>query len=351
MSAPVRVLQSFPTPRTTTNPYIVMLARSLETVPGVRVLTFSWRRALWERYDVVHVHWPEILTAGSSPLRTAVRRVLFAIVLLRWTLSATPVVRTWHNLRPQEGGGRLRDLLLRWTDRLTTLGVRLNDETPVPPGNRAVTIPHGHYRDWFAGQARVQPVPGQLAFVGLIRPYKDVPGLIRAFGATAAAVPGARLTIAGRPSSDALADTVRRAAEADPRVTVRLDFLEDADLVATVTGAQLVVLPYAEMHNSGAALMALSLDRPVLVPDNAVNERLAEEVGPGWVRRYAGELTGAALEAALTEGDGIPGTRPALDRRGWDLTGQQHAEAYRLALATSARTRRGCLRRAVTGRP
>ena len=41
-----------------------------------------------------------------------------------------------------------------------------------------------------------------------------------------------------------------------------------------------MVLPYRQMHNSGAVLAALSLDRPVLVP--ATDQRgLGAEVGPG----------------------------------------------------------------------
>ena len=48
---PIRVLQSFPAPRPTTNPYIVMLARSLAATPGLAVRTFTWRTALAGRYD------------------------------------------------------------------------------------------------------------------------------------------------------------------------------------------------------------------------------------------------------------------------------------------------------------
>jgi len=334
MSAPLRVLQSFPAPRATTNPYLVMLARCLEAEPGVRLSTFSWRTALLGRHDVVHLHWPEILTAGSTPARTALRRLLLVGLLVRWTVQGTPVVRTWHNLRPQEDGDRLRGLLLRWVDRLTVLGIRLNDETPAPAGTRAVTIPHGHYRDWFAGHRRATAVPGRLAFVGLIRGYKNVGGLVRAFAGTAATHPDAALAVAGKPATVELADALRLAAADDPRVGLRLEYLDDADLVATVTGACLVVLPYTEMHNSGAALMALSLDRPVLVPDNAVNARLADEVGGQWVRRYAGDLTPATLTAALESPAPPAGLdRPDLHRRDWDRAGAQHVQAYRTALA------------------
>ena len=323
----MRVLQSFPAPRMTTNPYLVMLARSLDALPGVSVLTFSWGRALTARYDVVHLHWPEILTTGNTPARTALRRAMLLVLLLRWTLTGVPVVRTWHNVRPHQGGDRVRELLLRWIDRLTRVGVRLNEETPAP--GVVVTVPHGHYRDWFAPHPAAPPVRRRLAFVGLIRPYKDVPALLRAFAATAAHLPDAQLTVAGAPEPTELAGQVERAAGADTRVTVRLEYLDDAALVETVTTSRLVVLPYAEMHNSGAALMALSLDRPVLVPDNPVNRRLAAEVGEAWVRRYAPPLTGEALAAALDQP--LPPGRPDLSGREWDDAGERHLAAYRRA--------------------
>jgi glycosyltransferase involved in cell wall biosynthesis len=337
MPVPLRVLQSFPAPRPTTNPYLVQLARTLRAVPGVEVRTFSWGTALCGRYDVVHLHWPEILASGRTPARTLLRRVLLVLLVTRWTVFRTPVVRTWHNLRPQESGDRVRALLLRWIDRLTRVGIRLNDETPVPPGTTAVTIPHGHYRDWFADHPRVGAHAGWAAFVGLIRPYKDAPGLLRAFAGTAGSLPEARLEVAGQPASEELAEELRALAGDDPRVHLELRFLDDAELVRTVSGAQVVVLPYAEMHNSGAALMALSLDRPVLVPDNPVNERLAEEVGPWWVRRYRGELTAAVLQEELGRTDAAVPDRPDLGRREWDLAGEEHVRAYRLALRRPGR--------------
>jgi beta-1,4-mannosyltransferase len=61
------VLQGFPVPRPTTNPYLVMLAQSLREQPGVTVLPFSWRTALVGRFDVYHSHWPEILVGGRTP--------------------------------------------------------------------------------------------------------------------------------------------------------------------------------------------------------------------------------------------------------------------------------------------
>ncbi|WP_448611588.1 glycosyltransferase [Geodermatophilus sp. URMC 60] len=328
------VLQSFPRPRPTTNPYLVMLGRSLAELPDVRVLTFSWRRALRGGYSVFHAHWPEILVSGNGPLKKVVRQLLFVALLLRLRATRTPLVRTAHNLELPSGISRREVALLRWAERWTTLRIRLNEQTPVPAGTPAETVVHGHYRDWFAAHPRAAARPGRLAFVGLLRRYKGVDRLVAAFGGTAGRTPdGLELRVAGSPSTPELGAELTAAATADPRVSVALGFLADADLVTELTSAELVVLPYREMHNSGATLAALSLERPVLVPDNPVNERLAEEVGPGWVHRYSGELTADhLLDAVAALRAAPPTTPPDLSRRDWDRVGDAHAAAYRRAL-------------------
>jgi beta-1,4-mannosyltransferase len=328
------VLQSFPRPRPTTNPYLVLLGRSLAALPDVRVLTFSWRRALRGGYGVFHAHWPEILVSGASPLKQAVRQVLFVLLLLRLRLTRTPLVRTVHNLELPSGISRREVALLRWAERWTSLRIRLNEETPIPDGAPFATVVHGHYRDWFAPHPRAAAQPGRLAFVGQVRRYKGVDRLVAVFGATAGRAPEPlTLHVAGKPSSEALGAELLAAAAADPRIEVSLGHLSDADLVAAVTAAELVVLPYREMHNSGGALAALSLDRPVLVPDNPVNRRLAEEVGPGWVHRYAGELSAdSLLEALAALRAAPPAVPPDLSLRDWDPLGEAHRAAYRRAL-------------------
>jgi beta-1,4-mannosyltransferase len=339
----VRVLQSFPEPRPTTNPYLVMLAQALAELPGVEVSTFSWRRALTGRYDVLHVHWPEALLSGSSRLRTTARHVLFAALLLRLAALGRPLVRTVHNLRPQEARTGVTALLLRVAEATTTLHIRLNEQTPPAAGIPGVVVPHGHYRDWFAGRPRSAGRPGHLVFSGLIRPYKNVEGLLAAFAGTAGGPVPLTLRVAGAPRSPDLAERVQAAAALDDRVTLFLGYLTDDELSLALTEADLVVLPYREMHNSGAALLALSLDRRVLLPDNEVNAALAEEVGPGWVIRYRGDLTGTALQDAVVAA-GPAGARPDLSSREWPASARGHLAAYREAIRLSRRGLRGSRR-------
>ena len=326
------VLQSFPRPRPTTNPYLRLLARSIAATPGTRLRTFSWWAALLGRYDVFHVHWPEILGTGHSPAKTLLRQLLTLALLVRLRLRRTPVVRTLHNVGPVAGASRRLRLLLRLLDSQTTLVIALNPVTPVPPGAPVELIPHGHYRDWYARPDPLATQPGRLSFVGLIRPYKNVEGLLRAFRGLAGDV---SLHVAGRPTPE-LAELLPPLAAADPRVRLTLEHIGDEELVRVVGTSELVVLPYRELHNSGGALTALSLGRPVLVPHNDVTERLAAEVGPGWVLTYQGELTAADLARALAAVRRPRAARPDLSGHGWELAGQRHVAAYRRALELSA---------------
>lgn len=329
---PLVIQQSFPAPRPTTNPYIVMLADAIRSVPDVELRTFSWRSALLEHSDVVHLHWPEILVAGRTPLRSAARQALTLLWLAKLTATRTAIVRTAHNLELPDGISRRERGILRLIDRMTVLKIRLNESTEIDDRWAVATIQHGHYRGWFARYPLARRVPGRLAYFGLIRRYKGVDRLLDAFAGVPE--PDASLHVAGRPSSPELAAGLRAQAAGDPRVTLALEFIPDEMIPQLVGEANLVVLPYREMHNSGGALTTLSLDRPVLLPANAVNQQLSDEVGAQWVHQYEGELTAAVLEQTLAALEAEPPQgRPNLSAREWDDAGLQHVEAYRRAIA------------------
>ena len=334
----MRVLQSFPTGRSTTNPYLVQLEAELGPEP--EVLGFTWRTALTGQYDVFHVHWPEALLHGSTPARTLARRMLFRALLLRLRLrrSRTAVVRTVHNLRSHEAGSRTERALLERFDRLTTLWIRLNPTTPVSDEASVRTIEHGDYITWFNAAELGPSLPGRLVYFGLIRPYKAVPDLITTFSALRTGPDGGpvSLRVVGNPTTTDLGAEVTLAALADDRVTVSLGHATDAELAAEVAQAELVTLPYRELHNSGAAILALSLARPILVPSNPVTEALRTEAGRGWVYTYRGTLTpdqlGRALDRCRAEQPGRS-ARPDLTNRAWPVVAAKHREAYAAALA------------------
>lgn len=328
--AMIRVLQSFKEPGPRTNPYITQLRNSLDAMDDIEPIPFTWRAALTSRYDVFHAHWPESLIEQRGRVSTFGRRVLYEAFLLRLRLLRIPVVRTVHNLELPQGISRWDVRLLTATERLTRLRIVLNRFTPVPDDTPHVLIEHGHYRDWFAQQPRRDAVEGRLAFFGKIRRYKNVDGLLRAFGSAKDGDQSMSLHVSGAVSGKELEATLRDLAGADPRVTLTFGHIDDPELVREVSEAAVVVLPYPEMHNSGSVLAALSLDRPTLVPENAFNRELAEEMGPGWVLLYSGELRAEHLRWALEQS--VAGERapsPDMSRREWADGARRHVDAYR----------------------
>ena len=339
------MLQSFPVPRPDTNPYTSLLERSLRAQPGLTSLNFTWRTALFGRYDVFHAHWPEILVNGHSPVKKLVRQALFVLFLLRLTVRRTAVVRTVHNVGLPSGISRREVWLLGLFERVTTMRIRLNPLTEMPAGSEFATIPLGHFRDWYTGIPTSAVQRGRLCYYGTIRRYKGVEGLITAFrglsDASAPAPEGVTLVVAGRPSTPDLAATMVELAGGDPRITLDLRGLSDTEVVELATSSELVIMPYRFMHNSAAVLTVLSLDRPLLVPDNEVNRMLSDETGPGWLHLYRDELSADDLLKALQEvRDHPPAARPNLDARGWTQAAISHAQAYRRAVSLRRRTRR-----------
>jgi beta-1,4-mannosyltransferase len=324
---PLIVLQSVKPPTAQTNPYIVQLVRALSD--QLEVHYFSWRTGLLGRYHVFHLHWPEVMLRRKGRPQRWAAMGRFALLMLRLSVQRRiAVVRTVHNVGAHESGGRLERLLLAWCDRRTDHWIALNEQTRPPREGPLTVILHGDYRGWFESYQQPPSISGQILYFGLIRPYKGIDALLAAFAATTD--PSLRLRIVGRPVTGQLRAQVQDAVQADERISAVLDYVDDETLATEVGQAELVVLPYQDIHNSGALLLALSLDRPALVPRAPVTVALAAEVGNAWVPTYSGPLTAEALSearAALPSGDGAG--RPDLSRRGWPLIAGQHAALYR----------------------
>lgn len=141
---------------------------------------------------------------------------------------------------------------------------------------RLALIPHGSYRPLYpapahpAGRSRAElglaEAKRVLLLFGRLGAYKGGAELIEAFGAAAAEEDGLWLLVAGKqvdplvPALDRLPPAARR------RVAVREGFVPDEEVPRLFHAADMVAVPYRASLTSGTALLALSLDRPVLAP-------------------------------------------------------------------------------------
>jgi beta-1,4-mannosyltransferase len=215
----------------------------------------------------------------------------------------------------------------------------LNAFTPVPSRKPSTLIPHGDYRRRFEEFERCDPILGRILFLGIVRPYKGVEGLLCAFRHLTN--PDVSLRIVGRPDSETLAEAVHEAVREDARISCDLRMVSDAEMVKEFSSAQLVVLPYEKLHNSGVLFVALSLNRPILTPDDPVIADLSKQIGPGWIYTYTGQLTPDVLQHTLIDVQNSDRTvLPRLHGRDWATIALEYSNVYRPLLRTKHARRR-----------
>jgi beta-1,4-mannosyltransferase len=315
------------------NPYNTLLVSALSDA-GVSVLPFRWKVAFFGRYAVLHVHWPEALVHGRSAARSWLKLIAFLIVILRCHVCGTPIVWTVHNVRAHDAETRPKQWAIMAARRWSAGVIHLSAASRQAIGE-GVVIPHGPYP---SQAAHGHPgSSGYVLFFGLLRPYKGVYELLSAYAETSRSF---RLVVRGPawPSEARYAQEVIRRARIAEGVDATVGRLSESELDESLAGCAGVVLPYAEMGNSGAVFKALSAGRPVLVPDTPVTAELAAEFGTDWVQRYEGSLTAEDLDRFWHHvRSSSPDEKPSFDGRGWDRIGQAHLEVYRSLIRTGRR--------------
>lgn len=326
------------------NPYNALLYGAVRRVGATVVEAAPWR-LLGRRPDVLHVHWPDYFFSAPGMLKAIAKSLLLMGVVGVARTRQARVVWTIHNVRPhEEWHARWEARMWRWFVArvdgyiaLTAAGqAAALARFPALGGRPGFVIPHGHYRDEYpdevdraAARAALDLPPDArvVTFLGAIRPYKNLPALIDAFRG----VPGAewRLLVAGKPASDELEGAIRRRAAGDPRIRLDLAFVPKERVQHYLRAADLVVFPYREILNSGSALLALSFERPILVPERGAMAELRDAVGGEWVRTYAGEPTAATLVGAMAWVRATPRDPARLLRDlDWEEIARQTLEAY-----------------------
>lgn len=316
MKTPGRaVVMASPARRTAEqNPYTRLLYEQIDG-DEFEVREFTRHAFLRDRPDIWHLHWPEFHVVRRSAAASLWRLAAFAALLVLARLRGTKTVWTAHNITPHEASHPLverclRAMLFRNLSAFVSLTECARAElVRAYPALRRVpsaVVPHGHYRGSYPdevsqGAARaVLGVPGDarlcLCF-GQIRAYKNAPHLVRTF--LAADAPGSALVVAGACTDPGLRDELGRAAARDARVSIAAEFVRPDRVQVFMRAADLVVLPYTEVLNSGAAILALSFDRPVLAPARGSFAELRELFGPYWIRTFDRELDAATLREAI----------------------------------------------------
>lgn len=291
---------------------------------------FSWKTALIGKFDVFHVHWPEaLLRSSGSFIKDLFKRMAFRFFLLRLKYKKIPVVRTLHNTTPHTKATSSENKLMASLESLVSVFVLLNRTGTQVLNSHCVVIPHAEYSEVFKDYPQRQAIRNRILTFGRLEPYKRVDRIIDAFSDLHES--DITLRIVGSGKQAIIADLSARAA-LDSRISTDFRYLSDADLVAEVTSAGLIVLAHQDMLNSGVAFVALSLGRPVIAPISSALQEIKDEIGDQWIYLYEGVISADAIREgrqALSDKAEYRGLVPDWNGRSWSDIAANYADVFR----------------------
>jgi len=315
------------------NPYNAQLYREVEA-SGHTVCEYSHKRVLKEKFDIVHVHWPDGYIDQRSWLKAIQRTLLLSFMMSIAKLKGARLVWTAHNLKPHDAfHPKFSQIFLTQFLKLCNGLIFLTDEGknsflqyyPSHKNMPCAVIPHGHYRNSYPNPINQYQAKEELGlvkekkillFMGMIKPYKNCDALIKEF--SEAKLNDYILVIAGKPETPKYKEQLELLAKGQDNIHMRLEFIPDDQLHVYMSAADIVILPYKSILNSGALLLALSFNKPVIAPHIGAFIELQNELGLQWIYSYSDELTAVHLDFMLKELDQL--SRPAscpLDNYDW----------------------------------
>jgi glycosyltransferase involved in cell wall biosynthesis len=268
----------------------------------VRLLAYSLRA----RPRIFHILW-------NNKFELLDRTVL----MLYYRLCGRKVVFTAHNVNAARRDSRdsmLNRVTLRIQYRLAhhifvhtekmkqelhrDFGVR-EDRVSVIPFGINNTSPRTSLTPTEAKQRVGLPVQDlALLFFGQIAPYKGLEYLVDALPIIFSKVPRARLLIAGKVKKGAEAywhALEEKLAVHGSRIICRIEHIPDSEVEVFFKAADVVVLPYVHIFQSGVPFLAYSFGLPVVATDvGALREEIVEgETGFVCAAQSASELAAA----------------------------------------------------------
>lgn len=239
-------------------------------------------RSLLEQADIFHIHWIHTLYGGGSKWMPIIILLLIP-QMLYLKLSQTPIVWTIHNLKTHDTPYPHLDRFIRIifarlvcsdlivhcysAKKVVTKEYRL----PKTIEDDIHIIPHGNYEMYPNDRSGDSPInvytPSEgicYLHFGSIKPYKGTVELAETF--LEVARDEDRLIVAGRQSDEDYTKELKSIVSDDPRITLRLGYVENRAFQYYADAADIVALPYQNVFTSGVAHLSLSFGLPVLGP-------------------------------------------------------------------------------------
>lgn len=309
------------------NPYQHLMVNGLNENPGIRAFQgihdkfFGIARTLLtHRPTYLHFDWISSYYFRRWHWLTYLSVLTFCTQIMLARGMGVKVVWTLHNILPHDSPTlrahrfcqRFLARRCEWI-RVFSAGTvaRAAAELGVPESKFRI-IPEGDYSHVYANHLSREEARKRLGLsgeakvilnIGLIKPYKGILELMEAFHTQHQ--PDTYLVIAGKVMDQEYGKKIRE--RLSDRILLVDEFVPADELQVYFNAADIVVLPFQSIENSGSVIMAMGFARPIIAPRmGVVRERLIQQ--DEWLYdsiselpkklRSAAELPQSTLEAA-----------------------------------------------------
>lgn len=216
-----------------------------------------------------------VLNWTENSLDNFLKRKLYLYKLL-----GIKIIWTFHNKLPHDSENKKKEDIL-WLQKHSTK-IIVHSTSSISELDRryrdkACYVPHinyiGAYEEKKINIREMHHVAQKeflFAFIGLIRPYKNIELLIRVFDELK--LPNAKLMICGKPMNTVYAKRLIECSKKNQNIVWVMKFIPDNEIVDYVQAADVHVLPYSQKSsmNSGAMIMDFSYERTVITSSIAM---------------------------------------------------------------------------------
>lgn len=285
----------------------VCLYERLNSFEGVEIVEWSALKMLFGRFDILHLHWPDNILSHRYSVVVFFKLIALFVSMALVRLKGKKIVWTAHNLRSHEqlhplleriywrGFGRLINGIITPMRFIEGEIRKSNDFSTV---ENVACCPFGDWSDYYtydnSGAAALRKHFGisekakVVLWFGFIRRYKNIETLIKVFGESG--LEDATLILAGQCKDSSYKEQIESLVADVENVRLVAEFIADEDVGAYFTLADICVFPFRDVTNTGSVRLALTFNKPVVVPDFPFSRELGSVLGEEWIICYDSEV-------------------------------------------------------------
>lgn len=261
---------------------------------------------------ILHLHWLNVVLSDVPESELEKQVGIFENQLARAKQTGAKIVWTVHNVLPHEGyqvepSVAVRKIMIEAADLVHIMSPdtveRCTKYFDIPQA-KVIRLEHAGYHGFYpplAPSKNLSDIWGLprhakvLVSMGGIKPYKGLGEFARVF--KSAADSNTHLLIAGKADTDFQQSELWKMAELSPNLHVLPEMISDSLVNPLISRADAVVIPYQASLNSGAMVLGLTFEKPILARSTAgSNHLLANGAG----RIYESEFELAPLISDLS---------------------------------------------------